>query len=215
MAALPKGTQFPGPENFNAVKSAATAKAAPAGPLASVPSGTFAPAKDQAWHKMGVTNERDTNESNVGAQSLRWRQAVALAMTNERGLTNSLDAQVQVDYREFTNPMASLDSTTLEPGNGPSSAAVNPIIQPLGLSGPVSVFAEGNDLLVFIDAAALPANIGPLTLSVEDVYGNHTLVGTVNPGGNPMVINILNANVSLGYLYTVTASGTNVLGYFP
>jgi hypothetical protein len=232
-----EGTQFAGRENSNAVNSVTTAKGAAAGLLASVQAGSCPPANDQISPEIGATTLRETTDTNGGRQSprlqpARLRDAVLLAMTHRTGLTNSPAAQaqalaetptqVQMDYVEFPNPIAAASTgpVQLSFGNGATPAgAMSAVVAPSTLSGgpseSVSMFPSGNDLVVAIDPATLPANIGPITIWVEDIGGIPIVVGTVNPGVNPMVINIQNAWYGADFFYTVTAGGTNVLGHFP
>jgi len=100
-----------------------------------------------------------------------------------------------MDYVEFPNPIAAASTgpVQLSFGNGATPAgAMSAVVAPSTLSGgpseSVSMFPSGNDLVVAIDPATLPANIGPITIWVEDIGGIPIVVGTVNPGVNPMVI---------------------------
>lgn len=227
--APPDETQFAGRENSNALNSTATAKEAKAGSLARVQAGIGAPAKDQA--SAGITLG-GTVGTHASRQSSRLRQAVLQAMTHRTGSTNSPAAQaqalaetptqVQVDYMEFPNPMAAASTVFPQSGfgigptpAGATSALGTPGTPSGGLGESVSMFPSGNDLVVTIDPATLPANTGPVTIWVEDLGGIPIVVGTVNPGVNPAVIDIQNAGLGAGFYYIVTAGGTNVLGHFP
>jgi hypothetical protein len=235
--APPDETQFAGRENSNALNSMATAKEAKAGSLARIQAGIGAPAKDQASPEIDATTLGETMGTNASRQSprlqsARLHEAVLLAMTHRTGSTNSPAAQaqplaetptqVQVDYMEFPNPIvaATAGFTQSGFGIGPTSAGATPALGTPGtLSGDLSesvfMFPSGNDLAIGIDSATLPANIGPVTIWVEDLGGIPIVVGTVNPGVNPMVINIQNAGLGAGFYYIVTAGGSNVLGHFP
>jgi hypothetical protein len=228
--APPDETQFAGRENSNALNSLATAKDAKAGSLARVQAGIGAPSKDQASAGIGTTTLRETMGTNASRQSPRLRPAIVQAMTHRTGSTNSPAAQAsaetqtpgQVDYIEFPNPIAAASSgfTPSGFGTGPTSAGATPALGTLGtlpdgLSESVPMFPSGNDLVVDIDPATLPANIGPVTIWVEDLGGIPIVVGTVYPSVNPTIINIQNAGFGGGVSYTVTAGGTNILGHFP
>ena len=231
--ALPKKTQPTGRENSYDLRPAATAQEASAGPWASVPGRMLMPVEDQARHDIDEVKGRETTPSNVGRHLPRLRPAIVLAMPSRMGLTNFPEAQTQVqaqpqpqvqaqaplhvDYVDFPNPVvvAASEPASLGLGDLPAWAEVNSTIQPGSSSETVSMFASGNNLVVTIDPAALPAHHGPVTIWVEDADGNETIVGTVKTGVNLMVINIQNAALDGGCLYTVKAGGTNVLGSFP
>ncbi len=227
---LPPGTQFAGPAYSNAAEPVATAKKAPRGSVASVRGRMFTPAGNQAWHEIDAVTVQEPEDSDDGRQPTRLRQAVALALTHRMGQTNLAEgtlpsssqektpakAPVQVDYVELPNPIAAAasGSPTLVYGDGTGWEVVGPIFLTSSSSGGVTMVASGNDLLVAIDATGLSANFGAVAIWGEDLDGNQIFFGTVNPGSNPMVINIQNAYVGMGYVYVVATNGANVLGYY-
>jgi hypothetical protein len=230
MVLLPEGTQLAGRQYSNVPQPVAMAKDRTKGSSTSGPDGRLAIAGDQTGYEIDpatAPGAKDTNASRRSPASRTARSSLAagLAATLPMGSINSQEAQalaetktpVQVDYAELTVPVAVAASQSspsiLE--NGLAWAAGFAPVPPLGPGETVSMFPSDNDLMAAIDPALLPPNIGPVTIWVEDAYGNQIIVGTVNPGVNPMVVIIRNAYLGGGGLYTVTASGTNVLGHFP
>ena len=234
--AFSEGTQFAGHENSNAIKSVATANNAAAGTVASVQTEKYTHAEGQVSPEIDATTVRETKNTNAIRQSARTqytrlRQAVMQAMTHSMEPTNSQAqslagalAQIQVDYVEFPNPIGvavtgpgvtATGTTPFSFGTGLDWSVLSPGTPSPGSDAAVSAFPSDNDLVVTIDPAMLPANIGSVTIWVEDVGGSPIVVGTVNPGSNPMIIDVQNAGLGSGYLYTVTAGGTNILGHFP
>ena len=148
-------------------------------------------------------------------------------MARQMGLTDAqqaqvpglaeAQAQVPVDYVELSNPIlvAAPGFTTLDTPSEHGPTMADPPLQSYDPSEAISIFASGNDLMVIIDPATLPANIGPVTVWLEDAEGIQTIVGTVNLGTNPMVIRIQDADLGANYRYTVTAGDANVLASFP
>jgi hypothetical protein len=225
--ALPARMDAAGRANANAAKPGAPVNALAAGMLATGQTGGI----PLAGHETGWDKEAASGPEGGVAGGVRppprLKRAVLLAMARQMGLTDAqqaqvpalaaAQAQVPVDYVELPNPIPAatpvfspLDALSL-----PGTATADPILQSNDPNGAISMFASGNDLMVILDPAMLPANIGPVTIWVEDAEGIQTIVGTVNLGTNPMVITIQNADLSANYRYTVTASGGNILASFP
>lgn len=225
VVALPEGTQFAGLGNSNVVNSVAATKGVPASASASGQTGNYSPVENRAWSEEAAATLRDAENSRAWHPSPRLQRALLMTRAHQMGLTNSsglqaqtdVPAQVQVEYMEMPNPMefAALEPATLVLGSGFASSTAEPTVSLPDPSETIFMFASGNNLVVAIDPAMLPANSGPVTIWVEDADGNQAVVGTVNPSVNPIVINILNADLGLNYLYMVTTGGTNVLGHFP
>jgi len=220
-AASPDETQSAGRENSNPLHSTPTATAAKAGSLASVPAGTCPPAHDPASPTLAATPLPTMPGTNAGRPShlppVPLRATVVRAMPPQTGSTNSpalpaTPTQVQVDYVEFSNPLA-VGFNAL----GAPSLGVPATTLPGGLGESISMVPNGNDLVVTIDPATLPANIGPVTIWVEATGEFPIVVGTVNPSLHPIVINVQNAWPGMGFSYIVTTGGTNwnLLGHFP
>jgi hypothetical protein len=187
----------------------------------------FAPARNEACREKEAAFAPEQEIISNHRRPIHGQRAVSLAKTLPASQTNSPEAQapnlaaaqpsVQVDYVEFTNPVA-MDSTgtvTLYSGIGGEEPTMAPAAPPIASNESISLDAAGNDLIVTIDPATLPANLGPITIWMVDAEGDQTLVGTVNLGVNPVVVDIQNADLGGDYEYTVIAGGTTVLGYFP
>jgi len=119
---------------------------------------------------------------------------------------------VQIVYVQLPDPISALPSGMFMVLGNDGSALSTPL---LAAGEAVSVFPSDADVVVAIDPAALPANGGPVTIWMEDADGNQTLLATFVPGPDPMFVIIQSGNLDAGIRYTVTISGTNVIGHYP
>jgi hypothetical protein len=227
MLAQLKKTRSAAIETQDATPSAAMAREMIARAPASSEPETFVPARNEACREKEAVVAPEEEIISNHRRPRHGQRAVSLAETLPAGQTNTPESpaptlaaaqpSVQVDYVEFSNPVA-MDSTgavSLYSGLGGGEPTMAPASPPIAPNEHISLYASGNDLIATINPATLPANIGPLTIWMADPQGNQTVVGTVTLGQNPVVVDIQNANLGGNYQYTVMAGGGLVLGYFP
>lgn len=227
LVAQPEQTPPTARRNSNPVGSVVAAPELPVGSSAFSRPGIFASAGNVACreNEAAVAPAQALNSSH--RRLPHGQRTASVAEARQAGTTNSPNAPVpmvaaaqmpvQVDYVKFSNPVtpASSGVVNLDVGSGLMESTLDPSCAFDGADAHISLFASGDDLIINLDPALLPANLGPLTICMADAAGDVTVVGTVAPGVNPMVIAIQGADLDGSYEYMVIAGSTNVLGCFP
>jgi hypothetical protein len=125
-------------------------------------------------------------------------------------------APVAVDLVQLSDPRADASSSlaVIATTNEPVMMSTGLELWASASTECVSMVVANDDLMIMVDPATLPANTGILTVWVADSEGDQLCLGTVQPGGEPIVIEIANADLSGSSEYFITG-GSSILGSFP